>query len=324
MQQQDNAFIEQQANDWLVKLETGDMSAGDEERFVNWLEQDERHGEAFYQAEQTWQLMHQAEKEIIEETTQCHSVKQVQASWFKRYFMPIAATVLLTFFSSFWWQDAYYSTFSDHYTLTGERSVHSLSDGSILTLNTDSAIDIKFDEHTRLIEVLAGEVYVEVAPNKDRPFIAKAGSMKVTALGTAFIVKRVAKSDPVVTVTEHSVKVESEKSKDTKLVLEEGQQVTLQQNSEQLTTVKQVNSNQEKAWTQGKYVFQDKSFEKVISELNRYYNGKMIIRDDSLRSQLISGVLDLDKPLESLENLALPLRAKTTKITPYVILISKA
>ena len=35
MQQQDNAFIEQQANDWLVKLETGDMSAGDEERFVN-------------------------------------------------------------------------------------------------------------------------------------------------------------------------------------------------------------------------------------------------------------------------------------------------
>ena len=128
----------------------------------------------------------------------------------------------------------------------------------------------------------------------------------------------------MVTVTEHSVKVESEKSEQTKLVLEEGQQVALKQNNEQLTSVKQVNSNLAKAWTQGKYVFQDKTFETVISELNRYYDGKMIIRDDSLRSQLISGVLDLDKPLESLENLALPLRVKTTKITPYVILISKA
>ena len=172
--------------------------------------------------------------------------------------------------------------------------------------------------------MLAGEVYVEVAPNQPRPFVVKAGSMTVTALGTAFIVKHVAKKDPVVTVTEHSVKVESEKSPQTQLILQEGQQVALLQKGEKLTSIKNVNGTLAKAWTRGKYVFQDKPFETVIAELNRYYDGKMIIRDNNLGKQLISGVLDLDKPLESLENLTLPLRAKTTKITPYVILINKS
>jgi len=324
MQEQGNTFIIQQANDWLVKLETGDMLAGDEERFVAWLEQDERHGEAFYQAEQAWQLMHQAEQGQPDKSIPETNLSQMKASWFKRHIMPIAAVVLLSFVSMFWWQNVYFSLFSDYYTLTGQRLEQSLPDGSVLTLNTDSAIDIRFDQNTRLIEVLSGEVYVEVAPNQPRPFVVKAGSMKVTALGTAFIVKHAAKQEPIVTVTEHSVRVESTKSVETQLVLKEGQQVALLQKGERLTSIKNVNGTLAKAWTKGKYVFQDKTFETVIAELNRYYDGKMIIRDNSLGKQLISGVLDLDKPLESLENLILPLRAKTTKITPYVILINKS
>jgi len=323
MQKQNNTFIIQQANDWLVKLETGAMLAGDEERFVEWLEQDERHGEAFYQAEKTWQLMHQVKEEALAKDIPEIKSPQVKVNWFKRHIMPIAATVLLSFASMFWWQNAYFSLFSDHYTLTGQRLEQRLSDGSVLTLNTDSAIDIHFDQNTRLIEVLSGEVYLVVAPNKPRPFVVKAGSLQVTALGTAFIIKHVDNQDPIVTVTQHSVKVESTTSPQTQLVLEEGQQVALQQKGEKLTSINNVNGTLEKAWTQGKYVFQDKPFATVVAELNRYYNGKIIIRDDNLAKQLISGVLDLDKPLESLENLILSLRAKTTKITPYVILINK-
>ena len=30
-------FIHKQANDWLIKLETGAMVDGDEERFIEWL-----------------------------------------------------------------------------------------------------------------------------------------------------------------------------------------------------------------------------------------------------------------------------------------------
>ena len=65
---QNLSFIKQQANQWLVKLETDSMADGDEERFVEWMEQDERHGQAFYQAEQTWKLMAEAGASNAKET----------------------------------------------------------------------------------------------------------------------------------------------------------------------------------------------------------------------------------------------------------------
>ncbi|WP_448547572.1 FecR family protein [Thalassotalea fusca] len=322
MQEHDQAFITQQANDWLVKLETGDMLAGDEDRFVAWLEQDERHGEAFHEAEQTWQLMHEASNKHSQKTV-ASILQQSKNSWFKQHLLSIAATVLLSFITMLWWQQGYYSLMSDHYTLTGERQEKVLEDGSVLTLNTDSAVDIRFEKNIRLVEVLSGEVHVAVAPNPQKPFVVKAGTMKVTALGTAFIVSRTDKLAPKVTVTEHSVKVESETSNHQQLVLEEGQQVALQVATDKLSSVKQVNSSLAKAWLKGKYVFQDESFEAVIRELERYYDGKILIQSSSLKGELISGVLDIDNPLDSLTNLKHQLQFNVTKVTPYLIVISK-
>lgn len=322
--QQDLSFIRQQANQWLVKLETDSMTDGDEERFVEWMEQDERHGQAFYEAEQTWQLMQGAELKSSESSQIQQALNGKNTSWLMKTLMPIAATVLIFFSSMVWWQDIYFATMSDHYTHTGQRLERVLDDGSELVLNTDSAIDVKFDDTKRLVKVLSGEVYVTVAPDLQRPFVVQIGDMQVTALGTEFIVRKEQGSKPTVTVTEHSVKVESTDSEAVNLVLNEGFKVTLDEKTETLSNVEAVDTELAQSWRTGKFVFKEQSLQQVVTELSRYYQGKIVIRDKQLQQQKVTGVLDLDNPRASLNNLAKSLGIEVNSMTPYLLLLEKS
>lgn len=316
--QHDLTFIRQQANDWVVKLETDSMTDGDEALFVEWMEQDERHGEAFYEAEQTWQLMQQVKQEQVAQ------VEVKQSSWLLQSLMPIAATVLIVVSSMLWWQDLYFATMSDHYTKTGQRLEQRLSDGSELILNTDSAVDIQFSDNKRLVKVLSGEVYVTVAPDKTKPFVVQIGDMQVTALGTEFIVRKDSDEQPSVIVTEHSVKVESTESSQVNLVLNQGYKVYLDENTETLSKIQAIDIEQAQSWRAGRYVFRDQSLQQVVDELSRYYDGKIVIRDKQLQQQKVSGVLDLDDPRNSLNNLARSLAIKVNSLSPYLLLLEKS
>jgi len=317
MQQQDLSFIKQQADQWLVKMETNSMTDGDETRFVEWMEQDERHGQAFYEAEQTWQLMHQATKSAQAQ------IKTATISKFRQVFMPLAASVVLTLSSLLWWQDIYFATISDHYTVTGQRLSQELSDGSELILNTDSAVDVEFNDNARVVKVLSGEVYVVVAKDTKRPFTVEVGNMKVTALGTEFIVRTDHNLQPTVTVTEHSVKIESDQNKNLNLVLEQGQQVSLNENTAKPSQVKNVDIDAAQSWRNGKYVFKEEALARVLQELDRYYEGKIVLRGDELQEQKVTGVLNLEEPRTSLENLTRSLSLKVSSVTPYLLLVEQ-
>ena len=318
MQTNDNDFIQQQANDWLVKLETGAMNAGDEERFVSWIEQSEQHGLAFQQAEQTWQLMHRVDDAQLQPSSSHQTVSKEdtrRGTWWS-----IASVFIVMLLSAFWWQDLYIASTADHLTATGERSVFTLSDGSEITLNTDSAIQLSLDNEQRVVTILEGEMYVEVAPDAQRPFIVQAGDMKVTALGTAFIVRYQQEKSSVV-VTEHSVKVEAGEVESAQAIVEQGQRISWLQDTERLTHIESVNTAHANAWRQGKLVFQEQTLEYVINELDRYYPGKIFVTDKASRLLTISGVLDTEQPLEALQELTLTIPIKINQITPYLVLV---
>ena len=321
MASETTTFIEQQASDWIVKLETGAMLDGDEERFVDWISADEAHSLAFAQAEQTWQLMHQVTKES-EEKEVVNNQNKVDSS-FRPKLLPIAASFLILAFTVILGNSLWLSMTADYYTSTGTRAEYSLSDGSVITLNTGSAIDVSMTADSRHINVLKGEIYVAVAPDKERPFVVQAGNMRVTALGTEFLVHKKDNQDALVVVTEHSVRVENKSDKSHTLVLAVGESVVLDNDRQQLRDKTQVNYHQESAWLKGKYVFTNQTLDVVIEELSRYHKGKIIITDDSLKTLTLNGVLDLDEPLTSLNNLTYTLPIKIRNITPYLVLIEK-
>ena len=94
---------------------------------------------------------------------------------------------------------------ADQRTGVGERSQVVLADGSQVQLNSNSALDVKFDDQQRVIELLKGEMWVEVAKDAQRPFVVRTDQGTATALGTRFLVQRAVDGSTVVTVIESTV-----------------------------------------------------------------------------------------------------------------------
>ena len=96
----------------------------------------------------------------------------------------------------------------DYYSATGTVEAAVLPDGSKLRLSSASSVSVHFTEQKRLVKLIAGEVFFDVAPDSARPFTVSATHVNTTALGTAFSVRH--EDDGVsVVVTEHSVRVET-------------------------------------------------------------------------------------------------------------------
>src|SRR3546814_15029131 len=94
-----------------------------------------------------------------------------------------------------------------HATATGEILRVPLRDGSAVTLNSNSEIDVDFDEGIRHVRLLRGEALFDVAKDSSRPFVVEADSTRVTAVGTSFTVHRVSGRDVRVLVREGVVEL---------------------------------------------------------------------------------------------------------------------
>lgn len=81
-----------------------------------------------------------------------------------------------------------------------------LADGSVVTLSSDSRIEVAFDRGSRRITLDRGEAYFDVAHDTARPFEVAAGLRRVVAVGTRFAVWRNSGTLRVV-VTEGAVRL---------------------------------------------------------------------------------------------------------------------
>jgi transmembrane sensor len=93
-------------------------------------------------------------------------------------------------------------------TAVGGLEAVPLTDGSKVTLNTDTDVRIELSPSERRVDLEHGEVFFEVAHDATRPFVVRAGDKRVVAVGTKFSVRR--DGDEVwVVVTEGKVRMEN-------------------------------------------------------------------------------------------------------------------
>lgn len=95
---------------------------------------------------------------------------------------------------------------ADRHTATGERKTFALADGSRLSLNARSSVDIHFSDSRRLVRLREGQVFVDVAADPRRPFVIATAQGEVQALGTQFMVRQEA-TGSLTSVQLHSVQV---------------------------------------------------------------------------------------------------------------------
>ena len=222
-------------------------------------------------------------------------------------------------------------------TAVGQQKTITLEDGSVLQLNTDSQIDVRYTDEYRNIHLLQGEVHFDVSKDKQRPFNVYAGIGRIQAIGTEFTVY-LKKKDVDILVTEgqvaldaittllasatrspDTVKADSDKLSNSNAperlgLLSEGQSVTLNiqevaegSKKELIDTIEVVETEkltQRQAWRKGMLVFSGETLEQVVEEISRYTTMSIEIADPEVRNIQIGGrfkVGDVDNMFQALE-----------------------
>lgn len=184
--------------------------------------------------------------------------------------------------------------FPDHETVRGQQRTLSLADGSRLTLDTDSAVDVD----GRTVTLFKGQVLATVAPDPSRPFVVRTVHGEATALGTVFVV-RTGKEEAQVAVVESHVRacVKADCGD-----LGPGERARL--GADGLSRLASTDARAAAAWTRGWLEVDDRPIAEVLSELGRYSEHPIDFDPAALRGVRVTGSYPLHDPERALEAIA--------------------
>lgn len=318
----DEQAIQEQARDWVVRLASGAMTAEELAAFEAWLARTDAHERAFRDARDFWRQLATLEtafdrldREDRVRPPTFASVRKRPVAWAGAVAMLAVACVLLLTVAP----EVVTMMRADHRAGPDRTARIALPDGSHVTLNRNSAIRIDFTAAAREIELLEGDVYVDVEPKPARPFRVLAGQGASEAVGTAFVVRQMGHGT-CVAVTEGKVAVTGDEQPDLTVALTAGEGVRYADG--RLTgPAFAVDTDNTLAWRSGKVVFADRPLTDALAELERYHPGQIVLLGKGRGIERISGVIDLDKLDEGIAALAATHGMTVMRLTPYLTVL---
>ncbi|UZO81315.1 DUF4974 domain-containing protein [Aquimarina sp. ERC-38] len=168
-------------------------------------------------------------------------------------------------------------------TQSGEQRTIKLSDGTRITLNSETTITYPktFREDVRQV-YLEGEAFFEVAKDSLRPFLVNTTTITTKVLGTSFNTKAF-KGEPNMSVSLLEGKVQVfDKSDKPLVVLEECHEFIYSKATNQY--VKKVfDPYKTLAWTINELIFDGETLEEVVRQLQRWYGVKIVLKNDAIK-----------------------------------------
>lgn len=156
---------------------------------------------------------------------------------------------------------------AEHRTAIGERRTLMLADGTSLTLNTDSAVDVVYGVSQRRVQLRRGEVLIATAPDAaGRPFLVTTAQGEALALGTRFTVRQ-RESVTQVAVFEGAVRLTPDQAPEASAVLPAGRQARLGARAVEAITVAEAG---DAAWSDGLLIAKGMRVVDFLAELGRY------------------------------------------------------
>lgn len=162
---------------WLVKLQAAPREPRIEAAFRAWLSGDDERVAAFSRATEIWEALGG-----VAPTWAATEQRQ------RRRRGAAAAATAACLAGLIGW--GVLSLPPVYRTGVGEQRVVRLTDGTAVTLNTATKMDVHYSERERDIVLDRGEAFFDVAHDTGRPFVVRAGDEQVKALGTTFVVRR--------------------------------------------------------------------------------------------------------------------------------------
>jgi len=197
----DRKAIEEEAVTWLIKLDSDKpLTSQENGEFQEWLSRSAVHRESINQLSQFWgnNVLTELMVPLGKSETQRGLWVGLLASWVNGWASSltgsraISATAAVTALAVslmlvFGGQDITQSN-GLYVTAVGQQKSIEMSDGSTLQLNTNSQVEVSYNDSYRNIRLIQGQVHFDVAKNPELPFRVYAGSGRVQAVGTAFTV----------------------------------------------------------------------------------------------------------------------------------------
>jgi len=175
-------------------------------------------------------------------------------------------------------------------TQIGALATVPLSDGSKVTLNTDSQIHVELSPALRRVKLDQGEAFFEVSKDGARPFVVDIADKRVIAVGTQFSVRR-ENDDIRVLVTEGRVWIErrgtADKAAQTQLAA--GSEARTSRTAVLIDRPAPVQVEQLLSWRTGYIIFRDTALADAVAEFNRYSARKIYIEDPAIAGIRIGG-----------------------------------
>lgn len=293
-----DAVVLREAAQWLVRLHSGSADAGDRAACDAWRQADPAHERAWQRAERLSQKLGAVPPALGLPVL----ARQVRSN--RRAAMRTLA-LLATATPAAWlgWRLAPWDIWTaDHSTAIGERREVRLADGSSVWLDTNSAVDVRFDGARRVVRLRTGAIAVRTAqdtrpPDGARPFVVETVQGTLRALGTRFTVRQhghpveggAASPEVQLAVTEGAVEITLRGAASPALIVPAGRQSTLtDQGASALTAV----SPDSQAWTQGVLYAENMRLADLCRELSRYRTGILHCAPE-VADLRISGVFQL-------------------------------
>lgn len=178
-------------------------------------------------------------------------------------------------------------------TAVGEQRKIVLGDGTSVTLNTDSQIEVRYVISRRHIELKRGEAFFDVTHSMLRPFVVDAGATELRVLGTRFNVRRTGDHGTAVTVASGRVRLsvfkpDRQDGSVASIEIGAGQKADAAM-GRSIVTTQAPDATGEPAWLHGRLVFRKTSLQDVAAELQRYVVPTIEIPDPAVAGLEISG-----------------------------------
>ena len=166
--------IDDEAAAWAARTLSGGMSAAEQQVLNAWLVADARHRQAYQEYVDVIALVDNvqttsAEKTLQRDLEQFAKTHDRRTSW--RLVAPAMAASIaaVALFIGIFIQTATDSV--SYATAHGETRIVALSDGSSVSLNTNSKIEVIYSQENRQVQLIEGEALFDVKRDRSRPFI---------------------------------------------------------------------------------------------------------------------------------------------------------
>jgi len=270
---------------WIAKREADEWNEADQTCLDEWIAQSLDHRVAWLRLNASWEQIQRFK--VLRADAPRSSISNSYSTPFSRWHLAIGLAAMLVLgvgaVLSLWMpRDQAYRT------EIGAVTAAPLSDGSRVTLNTDTQIQVRMTDAERHVQLTQGEAFFEVAKNKARRFVVASAGNRIVAVGTQFSVRNDG-DETRVFVLEGKVQVEHDGASRPPVQLVAGDVAHIRGNdvivhSESITAVEHLLS-----WRQGYLSFDGTTLADAVAEFNRYNKRKIVIEDPSIAAIRIGG-----------------------------------